>query len=83
MSATKFHIETISPDDFCRILELEVSYGNTTKTTRESKERFILTAIGGRIYAVSIEHGYAYTRPQLIQKYSAVGAEWTAVRMSK
>jgi hypothetical protein len=69
-------IESITPADFLRNVRLEVSYGNT-------KESFVLTGIGRINYAVSIEFGYAYTRPQLIAKYRNVAATFEATPMKR
>lgn len=46
-------------------------------------EKFVLTSIGRIIYAVSIDHGYAYTRPQLIEKYSNISALFTTTLMTR
>lgn len=46
-------------------------------------EDFIITKIGRIFYAVSIEFGHAYTRPQLIEKYRIVGAEYLITKVTR
>ncbi len=64
------NIVEITPDIFSSAHHLRVEYGQTVET-------FVVTHIGRFTYAVSIEHGYAYTRPQLIEKYQNVAATFT------
>jgi hypothetical protein len=46
-------------------------------------EDFVVTQIGRKRYAVSMAHGYAYTRRQLIQKYSLVLATYLVTKQAE
>lgn len=46
----------------------------------QGTESFIVTVFGRFALYVSLSHGFAYTRPQLIDKYRKVGATFTITR---
>lgn len=60
-------IDELTPEQFQQCSTFSVEYGT------RSLELFVTTRIGRIVYAVSVDHGYAYTRPQLIAKYRIVG----------
>ena len=64
-------IEQLKPADLKTGTVIAVHYGQN-----DTVERFICTRIGRIAYIVSLNCGYAYTRPQLIEKYGKVAAEF-------
>lgn len=65
--AAPHEIASLTSEQFKQCHKLRVAYGRGVET-------FIITRIGRINYAVGIENGYAYTRPQLIEKYKNVVA---------
>lgn len=69
---TTRYIGDVTSDEFAVGNVLTLTYGSSGQTT----ETFIITRVGRIAYAVSMQHGYARTRPQLIQHYGKVGATY-------
>lgn len=64
----------IASSDFRPSSRIQISYG------RDTVEDFIVTRIGRIDYAVSIQFGYSYTRPQFVQKYGQVAAAVVSIK---
>lgn len=68
-----FNIEDFTPAYAASLMIgaiIHLRYGNRGQCV----ERFICTVAGRFTFWVSLDYGYAYTRPQLVDKYSKVGA---------
>jgi hypothetical protein len=60
-------IEKLSAKQFAAMVRFRLEH-------TQGKEEFVVTRMGGTNFAVSIQFGYNYTRPQLIEKYKNVAA---------
>lgn len=72
-------ISDLTPTIFGDIVRLEITYtqnGGMTYTTEE----FVLCSLGRLRYAISLDTGAEYTRPQLIAKYSNVQAQFRVAK---
>ena len=68
-------IVDILPRDFQPRCRFRMVYG----ARGDQVENFVTTQIGRTVYAVSEEHGYAYTRKQLIAKYGRISAQFSTL----